>query len=1151
MAITATFQADFSKFDKSLADAKTSLKSFEVTGKGVQQSLERMAKSLSGVDIKRQAEIAAAAVQKIGGSTKLTETEQRKLNATVTEAIAKYKALGQTAPDALIRLQRETKQAEAATKSVSGVLGGLKGVLAGAFAGVSIAFLVKDVVALGGQLSDLSAKTGIGVRALQEFQFAGKTVGVSLEAISTAVGQMQKRVAGGDDSAVGALKKLGISVETFRGLRPEEQFQAVADKIAAIPDPAARAKLAMDIMGKGALEVMPLLVGGLGKLRAEAERLGIVLSDETVSNLDALGDAMDTLGLAGKAALANALVPMVPLLKDLAGASIEAAKWIGGIGAALKATQIWFQLTLSTLASWITGLDQAGIAVLNLQKTLNPLSNISGNVDQAIAGLSDEAERMRYIATDLSNNALLQMIGAEAGVGEAARKAAPSIFDVAKASSAQADATKLANAAADEYAKSLDALDQAASRAGITTQSGLNKELSQLVETLNVASRVGTTALQSALLSLGDEFAKLAEKAKRSGLDVGIVIGTFEQFAETVGLSEQAMVDWERSIENIPIGTLTDGLKQIDISAQVAATNQQRVTDAFKAFGIETPQALQKAADAAVRNFEIIRASGVSTPEQIRTAHEKMVEAVNLATGRLPSMWEQEVLPRITAVVQTLNTAIQGTFAQMLLGAKGFKDGFEDIWKSIKASVARILTEILGDFVNRFLKGLLNALTGAQGGFASAFAGLIPGFGGGGGGFGGILGGLLGGGGGAAAGGAFGGIGSAVPVSSLFGGGLGPAGAAGGAGAGGLFGMGALGTTAVVGGAALAAYAAYKWYQRKQANIHANDSRDAFLSQFGGQGTGEGSGFHTVAAKLTAAGAGAGGGALFDNFINARKPEEVAKAIEAINAKLAEYDAKTQAATASEAAQQSQIEATKAALEEKTKAIQSQMESLDTELKQLDASEAPEAVMGVVEQRTRERIQREKDDLTRQLKDAQAAAQAAIDAIGDAGSGSLDTLTTQGQDTIDGIAGGFIDLGKLTKEQIDRIKDMLAEIGKKGLTIPVTYTYPNGQPPTGEPPDTPPSRPSSQTPGFASGTPGLGFVDFGRETLVRLHGREAVIPENRAGELVNPSISSPQSRGGSASPTVVILQVDGREFARAVAQPLPGEVRRLGVRVRT
>lgn len=50
--------------------------------------------------------------------------------------------------------------------------------------------------------------------------------------------------------------------------------------------------------------------------------------------------------------------------------------------------------------------------------------------------------------------------------------------------------------------------------------------------------------------------------------------------------------------------------------------------------------------------------------------------------------------------------------------------------------------------------------------------------------------------------------------------------------------------------------------------------------------------------------------------------------------------------------------------------------------------------------------------------------------------------------------------------------------------------------------------------GFQEGTPGLGFTDFGRESMVPLHGREAVIPEHRSGDLAD-QIASRLGGGGT------------------------------------
>lgn len=66
-----------------------------------------------------------------------------------------------------------------------------------------------------------------------------------------------------------------------------------------------------------------------------------------------------------------------------------------------------------------------------------------------------------------------------------------------------------------------------------------------------------------------------------------------------------------------------------------------------------------------------------------------------------------------------------------------------------------------------------------------------------------------------------------------------------------------------------------------------NPARDAFLSEFGGAGTGAGSGFHNLAAQLTAATGEAGGGSLFRALTQADTQAEFDAARQAIDARLA------------------------------------------------------------------------------------------------------------------------------------------------------------------------------------------------------------------------------------------------------------------------
>jgi hypothetical protein len=126
MAVNAKFQADFASFQAAVQKAEVSLKSFETGAGRVEKELNKMANSFSGTKLIQDANLSAAAIEKIGGVSRLTEAEQKRVNATISEALAKYQALGQTAPAHLHQLAQATAQVEKSTSLASQAAGVLK-----------------------------------------------------------------------------------------------------------------------------------------------------------------------------------------------------------------------------------------------------------------------------------------------------------------------------------------------------------------------------------------------------------------------------------------------------------------------------------------------------------------------------------------------------------------------------------------------------------------------------------------------------------------------------------------------------------------------------------------------------------------------------------------------------------------------------------------------------------------------------------------------------------------------------------------------------------------------------------------------------------------------------------------------------------------
>jgi len=154
---------------------------------------------------------------------------------------------------------------------------------------------------VGSSLDDMAQRTGVSVEALSGLSWAATMSDTSLEALQGSLVKMTKLIGeaqSGSKAASDALAGIGLSANQLQQLKPDEQFGAIADKIAAIQDPAAKTKAAMDIFGKSAAEILILLnqgSKGIRKFQDEAARTGKILDGETAESAAAAADAFDSL----------------------------------------------------------------------------------------------------------------------------------------------------------------------------------------------------------------------------------------------------------------------------------------------------------------------------------------------------------------------------------------------------------------------------------------------------------------------------------------------------------------------------------------------------------------------------------------------------------------------------------------------------------------------------------------------------------------------------------------------------------------------------------------------------------------------------------------------------------------------------------------
>lgn len=171
------------------------------------------------------------------------------------------------------------------------------GGLAGAAAVLApLTAAVKHFADTGGQLDDMSQRTGASVEALSGLGYAAKMSGAQLEDIEKGLRTMQKGLAAGDTG----FAELGMSVEKLKGFAPEDQMRMIAEELSKIENPGDRAAAAMGIFGKSGSALLPMLQNGakgIDSLVAQADALGVVMSGKDASAAAILGDAIDHVGI--------------------------------------------------------------------------------------------------------------------------------------------------------------------------------------------------------------------------------------------------------------------------------------------------------------------------------------------------------------------------------------------------------------------------------------------------------------------------------------------------------------------------------------------------------------------------------------------------------------------------------------------------------------------------------------------------------------------------------------------------------------------------------------------------------------------------------------------------------------------------------------
>ena len=300
MAVTAKFQADFSDFLRAVKAADGSLEALQSAAGSTTSSVQRLANSFSGETLIRRATDAVESIKLIGGVSKLSDSEVGKLSAEMERAIDKMQRMGVAVPTTVGALRSELiDRLPAAAEKSTGAMAKLGQGFTQAFAAFTVAGLaergISALINVGGQalkaagdIADLADKTGLSIRTLQEMSFVAGQTGTTIEAFSNASLELGVRLARGGTGVTQAVKDLGLELKTLQGLSPSEQFNEMADALGNIENPQERARLALEVFGKSAKEILAALEQDYNRLRVAAPGM----ADSNVLALDRLGDQL-------------------------------------------------------------------------------------------------------------------------------------------------------------------------------------------------------------------------------------------------------------------------------------------------------------------------------------------------------------------------------------------------------------------------------------------------------------------------------------------------------------------------------------------------------------------------------------------------------------------------------------------------------------------------------------------------------------------------------------------------------------------------------------------------------------------------------------------------------------------------------------------
>lgn len=419
-AKNAVYQKEIDKQKEKIETYRKAVKAAQDAQDAQNKKLEEAAKTLDkGSDeyksIAEGAETARKKLEKWQTSLNNAEAELNNLNNKLDENKEKIEESGRETGnlgDVVSGLTEKfgIKLPEGMQKSMNsmGSLNTTSVKIAGGFAALAVAIakaekalisMTKESAAFADNIITLSMQTGQTTDQLQEFSYATELIDVSVDTLQGSLTKLTNNMQdtiNGTGNAKASFEALGISVTDADGnmRSANDVFYETIDALGDVKNETERDAMAMDIFGRSAQDLNPLIIQGSETLKAyaqEAHNVGYVLNNEELSALGAVDDAYQRLQKSQEGAKNQLSAEFAPYLTEFYE---KITKLIRDGGQALKDSGIVdsFGMLLETVGDIIAPTDQlSSDTVPKLTEALRPLAEIMAGIADTIDFISGAA----------------------------------------------------------------------------------------------------------------------------------------------------------------------------------------------------------------------------------------------------------------------------------------------------------------------------------------------------------------------------------------------------------------------------------------------------------------------------------------------------------------------------------------------------------------------------------------------------------------------------------------------------------------------------------------------------------------------------------------------------------------------------------------